>query len=113
VAERTFWLNATLGHLRVSHRVLRVRRRGTAFRIGFRLAAPARVRVMIETSTGVRVRTVSNRFMRAGTRRVVWSGRYGNGVLARRGGYLVRVLATNSYGPTELTQRFSVRRAGR
>jgi hypothetical protein len=113
VAERTFWLNATLGHLRVSHRVLRVRRRGTAFRIGFRLAVPARVRVMIETSTGVRVRTVSNRFMRAGTRRVVWSGRYGNGVLARRGGYLVRVLATNSYGPTELTQRFSVRRAGR
>ena len=84
--------------------------RGTAFRIGFRLAAPARVRVMIETSTGVRVRTVSNRFMRAGTRRVVWNGRYGNSVLARRGSYLVRVLATNSYGPTELTQRFSVRR---
>jgi hypothetical protein len=113
VAERTFWMNATLGHLRVSHRVLRVRRRGTAFRVGFRLAAPARVRVMIETSTGVRVRTVSNRFMRAGTRRVVWNGRYGNGILARRGGYLVRVLATNSYGPTELTQRFSVRRARR
>jgi hypothetical protein len=113
VAERTFWLNATLGHLRVSHRVLSVRRRGTAFRVGFRLAAPARVRVMIETSTGVRVRTVSNRFMRAGTRKVVWNGRYGNGILARRGGYLVRVLATNSYGPTELTQRFSVRRTGR
>jgi hypothetical protein len=113
VAERTFWLNATLGHLRVSHRVLRVRRRGTAFRIGFRLASPARVRVLIETSSGVRVRTVSNRFMRAGTRRVVWNGRYGNSVLARRGGYLVRVLATNSYGPTELTQRFSVRRVGR
>jgi hypothetical protein len=113
VAERTFWLNATLGHLRISHRILRVRRRGTTFRVGFRLAAPARVRVMIETSTGVLVRTVSNRFMRAGTRRVVWNGRYGNRILARRGGYLVRVLATNSYGPTELTQRFSVRRAGR
>jgi hypothetical protein len=111
VAERTFWLNATLGHLRTSHRVLRVRRRGTQFRIGFRLYSPARVRVMIETSSGVRVRTVSNRFMRPGFRRVVWSGRYGNRVLARRGGYLVRVLATNSYGPTELTRRFIVRRA--
>jgi hypothetical protein len=113
VAERTFWLNATLGHLRVSRRSLTVRRRGTALRIGFRLFAPARVRVMIETSTGVRVRTVSNRFMRPGRRTVVWNGRYGNGVLARRGGYLVRVLATNSFGPTELTQRFGVRRAGR
>jgi hypothetical protein len=113
VAERTFWLNSTLGHLRTSHRVLRVRRRGTAFRVGFRLAAPARVRVMIETSSGVRVRTISNRFMRPGFRRVVWNGRYGNGVLARRGGYLVRVLATNSYGPTELTRRFSVSRARR
>jgi hypothetical protein len=113
VAERTFWLNATLGHLRTSHRVLRVRRRGTAFRVGFRLAAPARVRVTIETATGVRVRTVANRFMRPGFRRVAWNGRYGNGVLARRGGYLVRVLATNSYGPTDLTRRFSVRRARR
>jgi hypothetical protein len=69
--------------------------------------------VSIETSTGVRVRTVSNRFMRAGARKVVWNGRYGNRTLARRGGYLVRVLATNSYGPTDLTQRFSVRRPGR
>jgi hypothetical protein len=113
VAERAFWLNATLGHLRKSHRVLRVRRRGTAFRVGFRLSSPARVRVMIETSSGVRVRTVTNRFMRPGFRRVRWNGRYGNGVLARRGGYLVRVLATNSYGPTELTRGFSVRRSRR
>ena len=113
VAERTFWMNATLGHLRVSHRVLRVRRRGTAFRIGFRLSSPARVRVVIETSSGVLVRTVTNRFMRPGFRRVVWNGRYGNRILARRGGYLVRVLATNSYGPTELTQRFIVRRPRR
>jgi hypothetical protein len=111
VAERAFWLNATLGHLRVSHRTLRVRRRGTAFRVGFRLYSPARVWVRIETATGVRVRTVTNRFMRPGFRRVTWNGRYGNGVLARRGGYVVRVVASNSYGPTELTRRFSVRRA--
>ena len=51
--------------------------------------------------------------MRAGTRKVVWNGRYGGSALARRGSYVVRVLATNSYGPTELTQRFSVRRPGR
>ena len=113
VAERIFWMNATLGHLRVSHRVLRVRQRGTAFRVGFRVTSPARVRVMIETASGVRVRTVANRFMRPGFRRVVWNGRYGNRLLARRGGYLVRVLATNAYGPTELTQRFSVRRPRR
>jgi len=111
VAERAFWLNATLGHLRVSHRTLRVRRRGTAFRVGFRLYSPARVWVRIETATGVRVRTVTNRFMRPGFRRVVWNGRYGSGVLARRGGYVVRVVASNSYGPTDLTRRFSVRRA--
>ena len=113
VAERVFWLNATLGHLRVSHRVLRVRRRGTAFRVGFRLTARARVRVSIETASGIRVRTVANRMMAPGTRRVVWNGRYGNGVLARSGGYRVRVLASNSYGPSELSQRFGVRRLRR
>jgi hypothetical protein len=113
VAERTFWLNSTLSHLRVRPSVLRVRKRGTAFRVGFRLRYAARVRVMIETSTGVQVRTVSNRFMRPGKRTVVWNGRFGNGALAYRGNYVVRVLATNPFGPTDLTRRFSVRRPRR
>ncbi len=113
VAERTFWLNSTLGHLSVRPSVLRVRKRGTAFRVSFRLVNPARVRVSIETSTGVVVRTVANRFMSSGARTVVWNGRYGNGALAYRGSYVVRVLTTNSFGPTELTRRFSVRRPRR
>jgi hypothetical protein len=110
--ERAFWLNTTLGRLR-TRSVFRVRVRRNAMRIGFRLANPARVRVTIETASGARVRTVANRVMRPGVKTVRWDGRYGNRALAYRGLYTVRVLASNRFGPVELTRRFVVRRARR
>jgi hypothetical protein len=112
VAERAFWLNTTLGRLRTAS-VFRVRKRRTALPIRFRLAYPARVRVTIETAAGARVRTVTTRTMLPGTKTVRWNGRYGNTALAYRGLYVVRVLASNRYGPVELTRRFVVRRARR
>jgi hypothetical protein len=44
---------------------------------------------------------------------VRWDGRYGNRALAYRGVYVVRVLASNRYGPVELKRNFVVRRARR
>ena len=43
-AERVFYLNNTLGYLRVSPSRVVVRRRGGTLRVGFRLAHPARSR---------------------------------------------------------------------
>jgi hypothetical protein len=110
--ERAFWLNRTLARLRTGS-VFRVRQRRSALRIGFRLANPARVRVTIESASGARVRTVANRVMLPGTKTVRWDGRYNNRALAYRGLYTVRVLASNRFGPVELTRRFVVRRARR
>jgi hypothetical protein len=111
VAERAFWLNTTLGHLRARPTVLRVRRRrGPNLRVGFRLARRARVRVTIETPSGAVVRTVANRFFAPGAKTVRWDGRFGNRALAFRGLYVVRVLASNSFGPVDLSRRFVVRR---
>jgi hypothetical protein len=112
VAERSFWLNRTLGRLRAGP-VFHVRQRRSALRIGFRLVNPARVRVTIESASGARVRTVTNRVMLPGTKTVRWDGRYGNRALAYRGLYTVRVLASNRFGPAELTRRVVVRRARR
>jgi hypothetical protein len=113
VAERAFWLNTTLGHVRVRPSLFRVRKRGSSLRINFRLAHSARVRVRIETAAGVPVRTVTSSSFRPGTKTVRWDGRLRNRALAYRGVYIVRVMASNRYGPAELTRTVSVRRPRR
>ncbi len=109
---RSFYLNNTLGYLRVRPARVVVRRRGGMLRIGFRLSHPASVTVRVETASGAVVRTLRQR-LRAGTATVRWDGRYGNRVPAFSGPYVARVLASNQFGRTELTRRFSVRRLGR
>jgi hypothetical protein len=113
VAERAFWLNTTLGQVGVRPRLFRVRKRGSALRINFRLAHAARVRVRIETASGAPVRTVTSRTFLPGRKTVRWDGRYGNRALAYRGVYVVRVVASNRYGPVELTRTVAVRRPRR
>jgi Phosphodiester glycosidase/FlgD Ig-like domain len=110
--ERSFYLNTTLGYLRVRPTRVVIRRRGGSVRVGFRLAHPALVTVTIRTASGARVRTIRRR-LRAGPTSIRWNGRYGNGVRAFSGTYVARVQASNSFGPTELERRFSVRRARR
>jgi hypothetical protein len=110
--ERSFFLNTTLGYLRVRPTRVVIRRRGGSVRVGFRLAHPALVTLTIRTASGARVRTIQRR-LRAGQTSIRWDGRYGNGVRAFSGTYVARVQASNSFGPTELERRFSVRRARR
>ena len=110
--ERVFYLNNTLGHLRVRPTRVVVRRRSGRLRVGFRLAHPAAVTLTIETASGARVRTIRQR-RRAGQTSIQWNGRYANGVRAFSGTYVARVQTSNRFGLSELERRFLVRRARR
>jgi hypothetical protein len=108
-AERVFYLNNTLGYLRVSPSRVVVRRRGGALRVAFRLAHPATVTLKIRTVSGATVQTV-RRKLRTGTTSIRWNGRYGSGISAFSGPYVASVRAVNAFGPTLLERRFQVRR---
>jgi Phosphodiester glycosidase/FlgD Ig-like domain len=107
--ERVFYLNNTLGYLRVSPPRVVVRRRGGSVRVTFRLAHPATVTLKIRTLSGATVQTIRRR-LRAGTTSIRWNGRYGSGIRAFSGPYVASVRAVNAFGPTQLERRFSVRR---
>ena len=109
--ERAFWVNDTLGYLRVAPRAVRLRARGSNRVVArFRLAHPAAVVGTISTRTGVLVRRIGPVKLGAGARSLRWNGRYRSGRLAYRGSYVFSVYAKNSYGPVTLTQTFGVRR---
>jgi len=108
-AERVFYLNSTLGYLRVSPSRVVVRRRGGALRVAFRLAHPATVTLKIRTVSGATVQTV-RRKLPAGTTNIRWNGRYGSGIRAFSGPYVASVRAVNAFGPTSLERRFRVLR---
>ena len=97
--ERRFYLNRTLGFLRVRPTRVVVHRHGGKLRVGFRLAHPAVVTVTIRNARGGRVKTMRRR-LGSGRRTIRWNGRYGNGVRAFTGAYVASVQAANSFGPT-------------
>jgi len=107
--ERAFYLNNTLGYLRVNPSRVVVRKRGGALRVAFRLAHPATVTLTIRTVSGAKVQTV-RRKLRAGTTSIRWNGRYGSGIRAFSGPYVASVRAVNAFGPTSLERRFRVLR---
>jgi hypothetical protein len=108
--ERVFYLNNTLGYLRVNPPRVVVRRRGGSVRVAFRLAHPAAVTLKIRTVSGATVQTIRRR-LRAGTTSIRWNGRYGSGIRAFSGPYVASVRALNAFGPAQLERRFVVRRA--
>jgi hypothetical protein len=110
--ERRFYLNNTLGYLKVKPARVVLRKRGGSVRVRFRLARPAKVTVSIWTARGARVRTIRQR-LRAGQSSIRWNGRYGNGGRAVSGGYIAQVQTSNAFGPAKLERRFFVRRARR
>jgi hypothetical protein len=112
-ASTGFSVNSTLGFLRVEPRavLLLPRRRPNAV-IRWALTRPARVRVTVETSGGIVVRTIVNARRGPGEQLTAWNGRTGRKRLVASGRYVVRVRATNELGSVSLVQRLSVRRAG-
>ena len=109
--ERAFWLNDTLGFIRVAPRAVKLRKRTrTAVVARFKLAYPARVTPSIWTTRGILIRRLPTRALAPGTRAIAWNGRFQNGRLVYRGTYVFKVFAQNGYGPVDLNQRFVVRR---
>jgi Phosphodiester glycosidase len=109
--ERGFWLNDTLGFMRVAPRAVKLRKKSrTAVVARFKLAYDARVTPSIWTASGVLIRRLPPRTLAAGTRAIAWNGRFANGRLVYRGTYVFRVSTKNAYGPADLTQKFRIRR---
>jgi phosphodiester glycosidase len=109
--DRTFWLNNTLGYLRVPGRVAVGKRPAVVAR--FQVAHPARVIVRIETRTGVILRSIVRTVSRPGTVAVGWNGRVGrsgHGPLVYSGRYLVEVSTQNALGQAQLSKPLTVKR---
>ena len=108
-ADQPFWVNNTLGNLRVPRTVLV--RAGRRLTLGtFKLTRPATVTSRVESTNGVVVRKIGSAKIGAGTAGVRWDGRDRRGNLVYGGRYVLRVRAQNQYGPADLTQTFLAHR---
>ena len=108
-ADQPFWVNNTLGSLRVP-RTVRVRA-GRRLTLGtFTLTRSATVTTRVESTNGVVVRKLGSAKIGAGTASVRWDGRDRRGNLVYGGRYVLRVSAQNQFGPTDLTQAFVAHR---
>jgi flagellar hook assembly protein FlgD len=111
LAERSFFLNNTLGFITV--RPLRAvvhRKRGGRILIGFQLTRPARVSITITSKTGQLLRVVRNALAPAGRVVATWNGKYPNGKTVFSGTYVAKVTALNGSARAELARSFRVRR---
>ncbi len=109
--ERAFWLNDTLGFMRVAPAAVKLRtKKRNAIVARFKLAYRARVTPSIWTTSGVLVRRLAATTLDPGTRAITWNGRFRNGRLVYRGSYVFRVFAQNDFGPVDLAKPFTVRR---
>ena len=109
-ATRHFWVNSTLGFLRLDRRLLLVPPRGRNMTIQWTQTRPARVTVRVETMRGVLLRTVARATYQPGTISVVWNGIRKDGQRAYGGLYRVRVTAKNGIGSVTLEQKLRARR---
>jgi flagellar hook assembly protein FlgD len=107
--DQPFWVNNTLGNLRVPRTVLV--RAGRRLRLGtFKLTRAATVTTRVESTNGVVVRKLGSAKIGAGAASVRWDGRDRRGNLVYGGRYVLRVRAQNQFGPTDLTQSFLAHR---
>jgi hypothetical protein len=110
-ADRSFFLNNTLGFITV--RPLRAfvnRRRGGRITIGFQLTRAARVSVAITSKTGQLLRVVRNARVPAGQVVATWNAKYPNGKTVFSGTYVAKVTAITGSTRAELARSFRVRR---
>jgi hypothetical protein len=108
-ADQPFWVNNTLGNLRVPRTALV--RGGRRFVIArFTLTHPAKVTTRVESTNGVVVRKLGTATVGAGNAGIRWNGRDRRGNLIYGGRYVLSVRAQNQYGRTELTQTFLAHR---
>ncbi|HWN22953.1 MAG TPA: phosphodiester glycosidase family protein [Gaiellaceae bacterium] len=110
-----FTVNNTLGDVKLARRKITVRARGKQFiQAGVNVTRAARLRVTVETRSGVQVATIAvRRITEPGRFLVRWRGTTRGGrALVYGGDYVLRFRAGNELGVTELTSRpFKVVRA--
>lgn len=100
---RTFRVNRTLGHLRLSRAFLHVRPpAGGRLSISFRLAHRARLDLGVLGLDGRPRRTLFKGELDPGTKRWRWNGRTDSGRVIPPGTYVVRVSARNEFGQVAL-----------
>jgi flagellar hook assembly protein FlgD len=106
---RSFKVNPTLGHLRLSRERLRVVPRRTArVFVSAVLKRQATVGVAVLTRSG-QVRKILYQGARARGKHVwSWDGRRTAGVLVPGGTYVIRIRATNAFGTLTLTDTIRV-----
>ncbi|CAN5238494.1 hypothetical protein BH09ACT13_BH09ACT13_11790 [soil metagenome] len=107
---RRFWVNSTLGFLRVQPRTLFLPPRGRTATIQWTQTRPAQITVTVETPGGIVVRTVAKRRFEPGQASIVWDGRQRDKSRAFSGLYRIRVSARNDLGSVSLEQPLRVRR---
>jgi hypothetical protein len=107
---RRFWVNSTLGYLRVAPRTMVLRRTGGRAAISWKQARAARVTVTVETAAGFVLRRIANRSFEPGENAVTWDGMRSDRKLAYGGVYRVRVVARNEVGLVSLAGQLRVRR---
>jgi len=112
-ATRRFAVNSTLGFLRLEPSRLFLPPSGRNAAIQWTQARAARVKVTVETSDGILVRTVVSQRYEPGGQAAAWNGRMANGKLVSGGRYVVRVTATNELGTVSLEQPLTVRRTAK
>jgi hypothetical protein len=101
--KRTFTVNKTLGHLKVSSDRLRVRpKRGGRLGISISVTRRAKLKVTVGTASGRRV--LFRGAVRPGQRAWRWDGRSRSGQVVAGGRYTVRVQAANELGSVGLSK---------
>ena len=104
--QQRFTVNNTLGDVELARRRITVRLRGTQFvQAGVSVTRPARLRVTVETQSGVQVATIAvRRVSEPGRFLVRWGGTTRGGrAFVYGGNYVLRFRAVNELGVTELT----------
>jgi hypothetical protein len=101
-ADRAFRFDTTLRGLSVSSG-------GGVATARFTLSRPARVRLQIETATGVVVRVLPAASLGAGARAVRWDGRLPLGTRAYPGTYAAHLFVRSEAGDTDLSVSFTFR----
>lgn len=108
---RTFRVNRTIGHLRLSRRLLRVTpKRGGRLGVKVRVANRARVGVAVLSSGGRPLRTLFSGQLGPGWKSWRWNGRTRGGRVVGTGAFTIRVTARNSLGTVALRRTVRVRR---
>jgi hypothetical protein len=104
-ADRTFRYDRTLTGLTAPRSA-----RGSV-RIGFTLARPASVRLVIETKAGVVARSLAAQSLPPGAQSLVWDGKLPLGTPAFAGSYVAHLYVTSSVGTSDLSTPFAFRRS--